>query len=278
MSAAHAILSRLNQSGVGLLWLRLGLWIAGVVLAVWLAVRLVIAIMAPDSLFVPVRSEVSPVRQVATDRDYDFSFNPFIAGDETDIVAPVDTGTDAPETTLNLQLKGLRAGENGSAFIRTPDGNEDNYYIDDDILSGVILRGVFPDYVLIDVNGQRQRLTTEDAKVARNAADQARRNRSLSTLRTVDAADLFSKVQIVPNLDRQLNRNGVILKPRSAGVDLSDFGFQDGDVITSVAGVSLTSGLPDVADIRRRIRPGQPVRVSLIRDGAPLTLTIGSPS
>lgn len=280
MSSAAAMISRFSPSANAALWIRRALALILTIMAVILVVRLVIALLAPKSLWEPVQTVSAPAVQAATARDYDFSNNPFVGGGREAEVAEIviDPGTDAPETTLNLELKGLRAGSNGSAFIRTPDGNEDNFYIDDEVMSGVILRGVFPDYILLDVNGQRQRLTTEEAKAARAGANQAARAQSLSTLRTVDASDFLSKVQIIPQLNRQMERVGVSVKPRSAGVDLSDFGLQDGDIITSLAGVSLTSGFPDMADLRRRIRPGQPVRLTLLREGQPMTLTIGAPS
>ena len=253
-----------------------------VAVAIILAVRFVLVILSPTSVWDTVSINAVAPSQPAQIRTYDFSYDPFLGGGEDIIVTPViDTGSDAPETTLNLTLKGMRAGDNGSAFLRTPDGNEDNFYIDDEILSGVFLRGVFPDYVLLDVNGQRQRLTTDDAKAARRQSGNPNGQTPTSTLSTIrppDATDLLSKVQIIPNFSSKMKRNGVVLKPRSAGVKLSDFGLQDGDVLTSIAGVSLAEGVPNISDIRRRIRPGTPVRVTIIRDEQPLTLTLGSPS
>lgn len=281
MSSAKAIISRVNGSALGMTVVRRALLAVLLFIATWLAVRLVIAVLSPESLFKPVQNaNVTTSGSSAQQQSFSFIYDPFNGPDAPLPDVPVDTGSDAPETTLNLELTGLRAGLNGSAFIRTPDGNEDNYYIDEELLSGVILRGVFPDYVLLEVNGQRQRLTTEDAKAARQGEDVSSTNarQSLSTLRTVDATDLISKVQIVPSLDAQGNRIGVTLSPRSSAVSLSDFGLQDGDIVTGIAGVSLTSGLPDIVDLRRRIRPNRPVRVNIIRDGSPQTLFIGSSS
>ncbi|WP_189497001.1 type II secretion system protein N [Algimonas arctica] len=272
------------KSAPTLLWMRRGLLAAFTILAVWLLVRLILALSAPSSLWTPVLvAGPAPVSAVAT-RTYDFTYNPFAAGDSVgETVVSVDTGDDAPETTLNLQLKGLRSGENGTAFIRTPDGQEDNVYIGEEIMPGVFLRGVFPSHALIDVNGQTQRLTTEDAKAARNRASSSQSAASsprsgLQTIRSADATALLSQIQIIPSFDLDMTRNGVMVKPRTSAVDLSAFGLRDGDIITRFAGQSVVSGLPDIGALRRSAGSGQPVTVDLIRDGQTMTITIGSSS
>ena len=275
-------LDRLTPS---LAWLRRGLLIAFSALAAWLAVRLVLALMSPQSLWEPVDLPV-PVAAAgpAADTEYDFTFNPFAAGDAEAATEPVEQplNADAPETTLNLTLKGLRAGQNGSAFIRRPDGDEDNYYVDDQLLDRVFLRGVFPDHVLIEVNGEIQRLTTEEAKQAqRNArfdAPARPQNDPYRSVRPVDAQSLLRQVNIIPYLDSDQQRVGVRISPRSGGIDLTDYGLRADDIITTFAGQSLTTGLPDLVALRRRVTAGQPVSVSLIRDGQPMTITIGASS
>lgn len=272
------------KSAKSLLWMRRALLATFTGLAVWLAVRFVLALSAPSSLWDPVLvAGPAPVSQ-ATARSYDFTYNPFAQGDTLGATPPViNVGDDAPETTLNLQLKGLRSGENGTAFIRTPDGQDDNVYIGEEIMPGVFLRGVFPSHVLIDVNGQTQRLTTEDAKAARSRASSSQAAASssrtgLQTIRTADAADLLSQVQIIPSFDLDMNRNGVMIKPRTSAIDLSAFGLRDGDIITRFAGQSVVSGLPDIGALRRNAGSGRPVTVELIRNGEPMTITIGSSS
>lgn len=273
-----------TSSARSLLWLRRSLLIGLTALAAWLIVRLIVVLSAPSSVWDPVLVSGPVPTAVAAAQTYDFSTNPFAAGDSDGPAEPaVDTGDDAPETTLNLQLKGLRSGQNGTAFIRTPDGQEDNVYIGEEIMPGVYLRGVFPTHALIDVNGQTQRLTTEDAKAARSQAanpqrSSSTRNGGLQTLRSVDASALLSQVQIIPSFDSDMNRNGVMITPRTSSVDLSAFGLRDGDIITRFAGQSVVSGLPDIGALRRSAGAGRPVSVDLIRDGQPMTITIGSSS
>lgn len=250
-------------------------------LAAWLTIRLILALFVPSSTWEPVLiADAGPI-QARTAVSYDFSYNPFAAGDADNTeIPPVDTGDDAPETTLNLTLKGLRSGLNGTAFIRTPDGQEDNYYIGDTIMPNVVLRGVFPTHVLIDVNGQTQRLTTEDAKTAARAtrSTSAPQSTGLRTLGTVDATQLLSQVELVPSFDREMQRNGLLIKARNSSADLSAFGLQSGDIITRFAGQSLMGGMPDIVAIRQAAGAGRPVVVDLIRNGQPMTITIGSSS
>ena len=272
-----------NSSPRTLLVLRRGLLVAVTALAAWLVVRLIVVLSTPTSVWEPVLVSGPAPATMAAAQTYDFSTNPFAAGDSVIASEPtVDTGADAPETTLNLQLKGLRSGENGTAFIRTPDGQEDNIYIGEEIMPGVYLRGVFPTHALIDVNGQTQRLTTDDAKAARRQATTPQsgssRSGGLQTLRSADASALLSQVQIIPSFDADMNRIGVMIKPRTSGVDLSAFGLRDGDIITRFAGQNVVSGLPDIGALRRSAGSGRPVVVDLIRDGQPMTITIGSSS
>ncbi|MGB6231172.1 MAG: type II secretion system protein N [Litorimonas sp.] len=266
-------------AGAPLLWLRRALLLGLTALAAWLAVRLVLALVEPSSRFQPVLVAAGPASVQSAARVFDFSYDPFNTAQDVEVVVEVpDPGEDAPETTLNLELKGLRAGDNGSAFIRTPNGDEDNYYVGEEIMPSVVLRGVFPDFVLLDVNGQRQRLTTAEAKAARAASRGGRVDRpsGLQTLRAPDAATLLSQVQLTPQLDEGMNRIGVRLNSRSAGVDLEAYGLRENDVVTRFAGQSLTSGLPDIASLRRAVTPGRPVAVDILRDGQPMTITIGS--
>ncbi|MEM9600758.1 MAG: type II secretion system protein N, partial [Pseudomonadota bacterium] len=255
-------------------WLRFFLFVLLCAFAAWLTVRLVLALLAPSSTWEPVLIAETAPTDTPQSVSYDFSYNPFPAGDvSATVTTPVDTGDDAPETTLNLTLNGLRAGLNGTAFIRTPDGQEDNYYVGDTIMPNVILRGVFPTHVLIDVNGQTQRLTTEEAKAAaRSGEARPSRTSGLRTLGRVDASQLLSQIQLIPSFDRNMRRNGLAISTRNASVDLSDFGLQTGDIITRFAGQSTISGLPDIVAIRQAATSGRPVAIDLIRDGLPFPL------
>ncbi|WP_298914253.1 type II secretion system protein N [uncultured Algimonas sp.] len=278
LSAANPMIA----SATPLLWLRRALLLCLTGLAAWLGVKLLLALAAPSSRWDPVlvAGPVAASGSSASATAYDFTYNPFEAGDaNVDIEPIVDMGDDAPETTLDLELVGLRSGENGTAFVRTPDGQDRNYYLSDEIMPNVVLRGVLPGFVLIEVNGQTQRLTMDDSKASVSSSSPRRSaDPGLQTLRSADAATLLSQFDIRPSFDDNGARNGVTVQPRSAGVELSTYGLRDGDVITRFAGEDVVTGMPDPVSLRRQLSNGQPVAVDIIRDGQPMTITIGSAS
>lgn len=63
---------------------------------------------------------------------------------------------DAPETTLDLKLHGVRLGavsRTGTATIQTPDRKQNVYAIGDEIIDGVVLEAIFPESVTISRRG-----------------------------------------------------------------------------------------------------------------------------
>lgn len=262
-----------------LAWLRRALVLALTALAAWLAARLVLTLLEPSRAWQPVARPAPASAAPAAARTYDFSSNPFTGGDAVVPEAPAEPSSDAPETTLNLTLTGLRAGTNGSAIIRTPDGDEDNYNVGDTVLNGVVLLRVMPDHALLEVNGQTQRLTTADAKAAARApaGSASAPTRSTTLVRAPGFDTLSRQANLVPVEDDSGQRIGIRVEPRNSALNLADYGLRRTDVVTQVGNVSLTSGALDVAALRRLGTSGRPVPVSILRDGQPLTLTLGGP-
>lgn len=265
-------------------WLRRAVLLALVAVAAWLCVRVVMLLVAPSHAWEPVQlaSADVPAPTVGS-RNYDFSTNPFAAGDEAETpeAAPAAPVTDAPETTLNLVLTARRVGDRATATIRTPNGEEAVYQIGEDILPDVVLEGVQKDFVLIAVNGQMQSLTFEDAKEAarntgRRAQSTAPATQRLS--RPPDFNTLYQQVDIDTATDPTGQKTGIRLVPRSNRVDLSDYGLRRTDVLTQVGNVPLTSAVLDINSLRRQGQNGRPVSVQILRDGMPMTITIGGPA
>lgn len=240
--------------------LALGLFVA------FLLVRAVLGFVSPESLWGDAEEVVLPAAITAQQSGQTFSlnFDPFhrVA---SGLPVPENTGEDAPETTLNLTLTGLRAGPDGSAFLKTPDNKQAVYHIDDEIITGVTLQSVAPGYIVLSLNGRLERLTFERENKITLAA--APKNTSVSV------STLMSSVKIERVADGGATK-GFRIKARGGAVNLADYGLQDGDVLVRIGGEDLTNGRPN---IRRIITNGQKAtRVSILRNGAPLTLTIGS--
>ena len=136
-------------------------------IAFW-AVRAIMVYFTPQSAWTPLTSgpALAPASSGAgghRSRVIDTSFDPF----HRDVVAaPVDLGQDAPETMLDLTLVGRRAGENGSAMLRLPNGTQKTFYIEDEVLSGVTLEAVNVDYIVIAQDGRLERLTLKKSDVS----------------------------------------------------------------------------------------------------------------
>ncbi|MEL6688226.1 MAG: type II secretion system protein N [Pseudomonadota bacterium] len=278
-SMANPVATLLRAPTSAMLWVRRVCLALVAMVAVYLAVRLILALAAPNSLWEPTLVAGPSQATTASARVYDFSYNPFEVGD--DAVEPIieaTPGTDAPETTLNLTLVGQRSGENGTAFIRTPDNQDKNYYVDDEVMPGVVLEGVFPGYVLIRVNGQTQRLTMEDGASVSARGQSAPARSSLQTIRSADAQTFLSQARLTLFNDELGNRVGVQIEPRTPAFNLADYGLQQGDVITRFAGQNLQRGNLDITALRRVAASGRPIDVELIREGKPMTITIGTGS
>ncbi len=271
-------------------WVRRFIMLALVGLAAWLTVRVVLALIAPSSVWTPVETAVAPSAPMpaATAVSYNFTTNPFAAGDEATEPddAPLAADSDVPETTLNLTITGIRAEvgdpEGGSVQIRAADGTEKRYYVRDVIQSNVELRGVLSDHILLIVNGENQRLSVEDARgtnasgpmTAPSGASQSQ----LSTIQGLSFDSFMRAIETRSVVDTDPSKRGLRVSARSPSVDLSVYGVQEGDLIQSVAGVPTTNGLPNFADIQRRVSTGRPVTVEFLRDSQPMTVTIGGPS
>jgi len=79
-------------------------------------------------------------------------FNPFRTGVMSAELTDAATDTDAPLSTLNLQVVGARLSSMeraGSAIIRTPDNQQRVYRIGDDVIDGVALYRIEDDRILL---------------------------------------------------------------------------------------------------------------------------------
>ena len=219
----------------------------------------------------------------------DTGFDPFHReAPATDLPTP-DLGEDAPETTLDLTLVGLRANADApSATIKPPSGPDRKFAIGDEIIAGVTLEAVTPDYAVISRSGQLERLSLPDDSVLRRAeadtppatvrqassrpAPAAKRPRALGAL---SAGDLLQAVSTtVAVVDGR--PSGIRIAGRD-GFDLSEFGLRDGDVITEVNGQSLTGSPSGLQGLATTLQSNNSVSVTLLRDGATLTTRVGTP-
>ena len=114
----------------------------------------------------------------------------------------------APETQLNLELTGIiadRDGQRSRALIKTPKGDQEGFKVDEQIVSGVKLKTIYADRVILDRSGRLETLTLESVKnaqamtgltraagresAARGTASAANRRATTNAARTAQAAN-----------------------------------------------------------------------------------------
>ena len=235
----------------------------------------------------------------------DTSFDPFhrqaVPGD---LPAP-DLGEDAPETTLDLELKGLRANdERPSATIKPPSGAERPFTIGDEIVSGVTLEAVNPGFAVISRSGQLERLSLRDASVLSRpeppapppAANGGASTRPMSGSpassppppvrtpsnrkdpRPISATSAGDLLQMVNTSIAMVDgRPGGIRVSGRNGADLSAFGLRNGDVITEINGQSLLGAPGGIQGLATTLQQSNSVSVTLLRDGETITTRVGTP-
>jgi len=250
----------------------------------WLLVRIGLGVFQPKSLYAPepiiapAAAATSGVRLAA----YDFSSDPFSFGEIT--IDPLEfIEEDAPETTLDLKLKGIIS--EGAATFQMPDRKDKAVKIGEEVMNGVTLKRTAKDFVTLDVNGEQQKLTLERVKLGETSEAKII-TRAAPTLTATKIAqssqagveDLLSKVQLTPDLellpDRSTRVRGFKIKAKP-GADLAQFKLKSGDVLTRVGPVLLNTKTPPIKDLRNLLTSGAAQDFEVIRNGAPVTIRLG---
>lgn len=244
---------------------------AGLVLATaYFLTRAVMLFVTPQSAWTV--SETAPAeykRASSQTRTYAFTFDPFHR--EAPAVK-VEEGFDAPETSLNLKMVGRRAGEGGSAIIQTPDRKQGVYRVGDEIISGVVLKTVTPDYIVLSLNGRLERLTFERAD--QSAMVSAMPGSQPAATPNISAETLMSSIYL-ERAEQNGRSVGFRIKSRQAGLDLSSTGLRTGDIVTRIGNQDLTTGRPDLQKLLTQLSARSSTNVELIRDGQRLTVKVG---
>jgi len=265
----------------------------------FVTVKAVISFANPESVWEqPVIAPVSE-QNVSARRTQNFNFTTdlFNRTDEATPDAIIEVGEDAPETTLNLKLTGRTTGPNGTAILRTPDNKEGTYKVEDEIISGVTLQAVNADFIVINVDGQIQRLTFERGDdtglITKTASDddiptkltvKASANKSKpQKINAVQSAEISGDVsQLFQSLSlRRVMQNGQLkgysVKANRPGVDLSPFGFSKGDVITAIGGTDIRRGRPDFLALFEQSAQSGSTEVTVLRNGQTRIIKLGTP-
>ncbi|KCZ94309.1 type II secretion system protein N [Hyphomonas johnsonii] len=209
----------------------------------------------------------------------------FGASSETAAIIP-----DAPATSLNLKLKGVRsvstnAGDNAAAdapiaIIQTPDNQARTYHPGDTIIDGVSLDRVLADRVLIRKNGSLETLMMESGIGALAVLSLPGQDGLIEgTPRAAAPAPENQPIdrQLLASLDinpviKEGNLVGYRLTAPGSPAALDGSGLQSGDLITEFDGNSVQD-LP-IESITDRLSNAAEITLTVTRNGTPQAVTL----
>lgn len=203
--------------------------------------------------------------------------------------ASVPAVTDAPATTLDLSLQGTRVGQregDATAIIRTGNGRQSLYGVGDEVMTGVVVRAVYPDRVMLARAGsleflyfdadaarraQKRRLAAADPAASDRAGPVAQ-ERGSGAVSAAEAEAFLKKVRLRPRLAGG-RIDGVVIAADGPATILKQNGLIPGDVLLAVNDRPIDS----VAGAKRLLedlRGAASVTVLIERDGERLSRTI----
>lgn len=228
---------------------------------------------------------------VSVDRTIILQNNPFASDVEEAVIVS------APETSLNLQLDGLRMSDEasvaGTAIVRTPNGQTENYQIGDEIIAGVTLERILSDRVIINRDGANETLMLAgrqaglsvigDESMVVSATTSAQ---ALSTGATASAAlpeiagrlvgpeILFTAMRAEPARTER-GVSGYRLFARGDVATMRAAGFEPGDILLQFNNTSVAD--TDLEELIERFGQVQTATLLIERDGVErvIRLSIG---
>lgn len=268
-------------------WMRRAVWaaemlvIAGLAFAIARLIWLLAFGASAADFQVDARSAGADRGGIAYEADINLLREARLFADRRTVEAVVETVEDAPETRLNLTLRGVRAGdqpETGSAFIQTPDNRQHSFAVGAEIIDGVTLESVYADRVIINRRGINESLYLRDPDsrpvrtTASNPATAAAPSRADLARRTPSAASSLFQVEPV------LRNNQLIGYRFGSGARplLESLGLSANDIITAIDGQALAD-VDDVQDFFEDIRSRDTLSISVLRNGNPMTLQVDLP-
>ncbi|HVS23346.1 MAG TPA: type II secretion system protein GspC [Gammaproteobacteria bacterium] len=205
------------------------------------------------------------------------------------VAAPV---TDAPDTTLSLDLKGILAfAENdpngGKAIISANRGEDKTYNVGQtiDAGSGTTLHSVFEDRVLLDRGDRLETLRLPKEVQSAAGAPRARSpvmappaaapppgNETLRNVISQNAGRLTDIIRIAPNVE-QGKVTGFRVQPGRDRATFDALGLMPGDVVTDINGVVLDDANKGLQAFEA-LGEATMANVTVLREGTPQALVI----
>ena len=263
-----------------LVW-ALKIFLAAVI--IYLLTRTALAYFAPESLWeapdaIPA---MAVTNQPARNTRLETSFDPFHR--ET---APVDDiieyGTDVPETTLNLKLFGRRAGPDGTAILEAADKTQKVFRVGDEIMDGVTLKAVHPEYIVLSQGGRIERLTfARDGEnmlsIPEDKTSTSSASNSAALVKTIPQDISFNSLMAGINLSPSIKNGqlqGFRISSKSGDETITAFGLKVEDVISAIDGIDVTSSSLNPAQLPARLAGKPQVKLTVLRGSETVFVTL----
>ncbi len=203
------------------------------------------------------------------------------------VAAPVKTKV-TPKTQLNLTLKGVLAADstNGASAIiaQGKRGAEEIFGINEKISSGVSIKEIHPDHVVLDRKGQLERLELiQDKDIGSLVPEQSRQALSPSSSAAASLSSIRKDIMknptsfaeyALPVVVRENGKQiGYRLQAQKKGDLLQQMGLQPDDIITSVNGISLNNPQNGIGALRKLSNEDN-INIMVKRNGTEVPLNI----
>ena len=193
---------------------------------------------------------------------------------------------DAPDTKLQLKLRGVLASDDPAfarAIIADAKGMEDAYAVEEALPGNAVLKEIYADRIILQYRGQletlrlpkdetkgaNQRVSRKSPHAGVNTAETGALLRQYRNALTTDPQSVMDLVRAEPVRDRMTGKvKGYRIRPGRDRQMLGRFGLRDGDVVTSINGVSLDNPLKAL-ELMRDVSSMTQVNLDVERNGVP---------
>ncbi len=196
----------------------------------------------------------------------------------------VEAQADAPDTQLNLELRGVLAYDpeaSALAIISEGRGEEKVYGIGDELPGSATLEEVLADHVILKRNGRLEKLRLpEKSTPVAVASAKTRRNIDVSELTpgqlrdniVKDPMQFARKVRTIPHKENG-KLIGYKLRARDYEDVLAQYGLQPNDIVTEVNGTALNDPKTSLRALRS-LATATEINATIMRDGVEMPIYV----
>jgi general secretion pathway protein C len=237
------------------------------------------------SIRAPISGTMAPLMMNAGDIDYPAIAAAHIFGIPGAEPVYQEETSDAPDTSLNLKLRGTIAADDpgfAHAIIADGKGQDNVYFLKDKVPGGATLQEIHPDRVILNRAGQLEALRLpklsqslgKQATPARSASNRPSSQPSNARSRPASGGfmQVFRPQPYMPNGELK----GYRVYPGRDRRKFASLGFRPGDLVTSINGQDLQSLQTSPMEIFGDMDNQSQLSFTVERSGQPVVITLDS--